>query len=237
MRGTLNKIEPTYTREIPPEGAIQIGHTPQGKPVYKMTLVRGVNEPKIDPATGEQEYRKHPTTAEPLIGRRQLRRVEIEKIFTLEQDGMNNLYMLDYKFPTPEEIAAQERQRAIDAAVPELATALIDAGLTPAELVEAIRRGTATPLQAVTAQQQPQQSPVAPAEPAADEDEDLFDYSEFPKQLSAKKWQLSDGNTVTGTEAQAREAEGSVQLARDIALQQRAEAAEAAAAQSLIPES
>lgn len=158
MRGTLHTIERINCSEAPPEGATQIGfHPTLNRPIYEIEMTVGESDWKyktgedgafLRDANGEKirVYQLHPTTAQPLFARRTLRAVKKKRVFYLENDGQANQYMVDYKPPTAEQIAAAQRAQQVTAmGGGKLGEMLVDAaaarGLSPDEVLQMLLNG------------------------------------------------------------------------------------------------
>lgn len=156
MATTLSPIEKIEVAEKPPKGSRQVGVSPAGKIVWELEEIRGRNEPDIDPETGKQRYEVHPLNLRPLYPRRRLYPQPRKRVFTLEQDGQGNLYMQDFRFPTPEEL--EEKRIADESArlLPTLARMLISQGFTADTLAARLAQG-------VNVAPQPEPEPEGPS--------------------------------------------------------------------------
>jgi len=151
-----------------------------GKVVWQRNLIRAKRRPEIDPATGEQKWQLHPTTAQPLYPRFTLERNEIKQVFTLESDGHANLYVQDYTPPTPEEERRMEMESRANEFKDDLARLAAENGVSAGDLLARIMASTAT-------------------EPAADE---------YPRKAAGVgMWELSNGSKVRGSREDAVKAE------------------------------
>ena len=201
--GTLTKIEPLHAPLKPPRGSRQAGQTPDGRQIWERDVPRSRAVPDIDPATGHQKYRRAATTGEPLYGINKPERYTQHQVFTLESQGNNNVEMIPYCPPTPEELAADDRARKIAAMQPVLAATLVDAGLTPEDLVARLSQAVAPSPVAVVEPEQVVVSVSDQAPPA----------EVFPQDKGGAVWLLSDGNKVRG-EVKAREAQDAINKAK-----------------------
>lgn len=194
MGSALSTLKPLHSQPVPDPSWEVIGVTegPNGKPVYRARSNRARAVPAYD-ENGKRDYAKHGVTGMPLYGKNKPELYTLEETFYLESDGHGNVYKIPYHPPTPEEIAARKRAEAAKQMVPALAEALVDAGLTPEELVARLRAPASTADGSV-------QSPTGDtAEPEV----------EYPRMASPGRWELSNGEIFAGkkAEAQAREAE------------------------------
>lgn len=218
MRGTLAKIQPLHAEKIPPTGAVAAGVSEHGKQLYRLSRRRSRAIPDVND-DGEQKYRRNLTTGEKLYP---LYRPEIyteELLFWLESDGQGNIYMTPYLPPTAEQLAERERNSRIAAMRDEISAALVDAGISPQELIVAAL--------AARAREQEHMAEVVREEEEAElvalEEEKptfLADFSEYPKNVGPGIWDLSDGTRIGGggsnalKRAEAEVEEGQVQLER-----------------------
>lgn len=202
-RGVLRKIEPIHPPMKPPKGAVAAGVTPDGHQLYREHSKRSRSIPDIDEETGQQRQRRHALTGEPLYGIRKPEPYTLTRLYFLEDQGNGNIVKVDYREPTPEEMAAKVRAREIELMKDTLAATMVDSGLSPSELV---RRLTAP----VTA--------AAPAPAAAPEAETLEEEEEeveeeelpqvvYPVHRGGKSWLLSSGDLFNGKKDEATKAE------------------------------
>lgn len=236
MTTTLAKLQPLHPELVPPQGAQPFGVTADGKhQLYKLVTRRSRSVPKLsvkadallkdaranltgdDLAAAEalivkehQEFRKHATTGEPMYGLRQPEIYDNTEIFYLESQGNGNVVKVPYKFPTPEELAAVDRARRVEAMKDTMAEALVDAGVTPETLVQRLSQ-IKEPVMAPAAVAGGQVTP-----PAAD-DVPPVDLSKYPEDLGGGYWRFSNGDKAQMKKDAARETEDRLQAARKAA--------------------
>jgi hypothetical protein len=189
-----------------PEGGVLAGYAPMGLPIYRVKKLVTKNEPRRS-KDGEVEYAKHPTTGEPLYQKRKVEWEYVDGYVVPNQQGNGNLSWDDYTPPTPEEIAAADREKRIAELIPVLGGVLVDNDVTPEQLVAALR---GAPAQAAPA-----------AEPKAEIPPPVRDGEvgsaggpepEFPKALpGVGRWELSNGEVYKGTKIDAIAAEKALQ--------------------------
>lgn len=182
MAGNFPNITPVHAEKIAPEGAEPWGVTPDGRQILRLVTRRTHSVPRIG-SDGKQEWALHPTTAQPIYPLRRHEPYDHVEIFTMESDGHCNVYKEPYTPPTAEQIAAESRQKKVAELMPALAGALVDAGLTPDQLVARLSGAQAV---------------EAPEEAA------------YPIWKGASNWQLSNGETVRGNREKATEAEAAL---------------------------
>lgn len=149
-------------------------------------------------------YRRNPLNGEALVAVNEPDIYDHEELFYLEDEGTGQVRKVHYRFPTPAEIADQERRRKVAAMQAGLAEALVDAGASPADLVAALKATKERPaptegVQAAPAEKDPDAGASSSTEPA-----------EYPVHLGFGKWKLSDGTEFRGKKEDAIEAEGKV---------------------------
>ncbi len=210
MRSVLQGIRAFHPELKPPKGAVPCGITPDGKQLFRMVSKRSRAVPDIDPETGEQRWRKQPNTGEPLYRMNKPERYDLEEVFFLESEGNGNVHKVPYLPPTPEQLAAEERKRAVESMGTSLAEALVDAGISPTEAVA--RLGAA---RSATAPVPPEGEPVradgiaAPTDFVVDDEngppaQALTDY---PVKVAGNRWRLSNGTIFVGKKVDAFKAE------------------------------
>jgi len=207
-RSTLQKIRPLHPEKVPPMGAVPAGATPDGKQLFTLERQRSRAVPDIDPDTGKQRMRHHGVTNEPLYA---LNKPEIyteRLLFFLESQGNGQIQMVPYVPITAEEMAAEQRQQRVEAMKAQLAEALVEADMTPAELVAAAR--------AVGQQEPPLEEVLAPAAIPEPVEGPAVSY---PLDLGGGWYQLSTGDKVQAkkdeVDALEAEAAGLKQRARE----------------------
>ena len=240
MAHNLPKIEPLEPPLIPPSGSVAAGVTPNGQQLYKLDRPRSRAVPKLD-ERGNHAYRKHQVNGEDLYPLYKPELYTEHLLFFMESDHNGNAYMVPFIPPTEEQLAAEERERRIAAMRDELAQALVDADVSPDQLISALRapRDVAIagePVQGTPAHQDLSQpdGPEDDAQPEVEEtDPDEFepDFSVFPKQIGPTTWELSNGETLQGSreqpidKQQARAAEAALQELRFYEVQEAREQA------------
>ena len=202
-RTTLRKVKPIRADMIPPAGSVPAGITPDHRQIYSLTRARSKSVPKVDPKTGERIWRKHPLTGEPLLPVRRAELYSETILFTLEDEKNGNVRQIPYIPETPEELAVAKRKNDIAIARDQLAEALLDSGMTPAEFIAKL--GGKRPVAPAPAPEAPKATPI--------------DDTEYPVMVSPGRWKLSNGAVMQGKKADAVEAEEAVQEAKAAAAQ------------------
>lgn len=206
MPGTLMPIKKLNVEIIPPEGAKFFGTTPGGLPIYEQKIVRaGPAEPKLD-KDGKEVWVKHFATGEPLYQRFIKKPVERIRYIVPDQQGNGNLFWNEYRFPTPEEAAAKEREKKIAAMRDRLPELLVDKGIDLDNFLSALMaepKGVAAGEAAQAA---------GPAHKGGEVGlprgtKSSVPLEIFPKFLGGKTWQLRDGSKVEGTRREAVKAQ------------------------------
>lgn len=185
MKGVLQKIKPMHAALIPPDGAEPQGIIVRGQQLFRQIRRMARSIPLV--RDGVRVFAKNPMTAEPLYPKRTHEMYDQEQLYTLESQGNFNVEKVPYRFPTPDELAAEKRAAAIkEMGGGQLGEALVDMGLTPQELIQRLMGGTATA--------------TAVAEPTPEVG--------YPHPTDkAGIWALSNGETMKGTKREAQEAE------------------------------
>lgn len=178
-------------------------------------------------------WARHFQTDQKLYPRNDHEVIWIERTFFVESDGMGNQYKHFYNPPTPEQIAAIERDGKIDSFMRELAGMAVDAGMTAEELLAASMAGTAV----VPQESASDDDFIAP--PGADEDDSAgqardidddppsngaapADDVDYPVHRGFGSWELSNG-TVTDQGVKKEEA---IKLEEEIQAARSAQAAQ-----------
>src|SRR3990167_8652769 len=167
-RRVMQKIKPFHPPEAfkPPPGAVAAGVTPDGKQLYRWTVKKDRSVPRLveTPEAKEREavlraegkssaeigrimtdegfrqYRKNQMTGELAYPLNRAERYEEEQLFYIESQGNGNNSLVRYTPPTPAEIAAQYRRQQVERmGGGKLGELLVDEGLSPEDLVSAIR--------------------------------------------------------------------------------------------------
>jgi len=194
MKAMLNKVKPLKTDLIPPEGSMPAGVTADGQHQLWKRPIKRVRTQVVKDEKG-QEVWKHLPNGEPTVRKRTATVEDGEELFYLRDQGNGNVEKVRYRFPTDEEVAAAKRRQKIAAMQPALAEALVDAGVSPTELLERLRQ---------PAPKAP--APKAPVPPVVEDD--------FPIDLGEGRWKLSNGQEMEGNEDQALAQEIAVGEAR-----------------------
>jgi hypothetical protein len=197
-RSVLDRVKPIKSDLIPPAGSTTYGTTPDGRIIYQRTMQRGRAVPKLD-AEGNRVWRKHPLTGEPLLPVNQGEVYEATDLFTLLDQLNGNVEMVPYHVPTAEELAAETRVKKVVAMKDQLAEALVDAGVDPANLLadlKALAVPAATPIVPAAAMTEP---PVP---------------SLYPMAKGGGWYLLSNGTKMQGSEEAAQEAEAAIAEAK-----------------------
>lgn len=200
MKGVLTKVKPLHAPLIPPDGAVAQNIVVRGgQQLYKMVrrMARSVPMFKLNKeGVEERVYAKNPMTAEPLYAKRKHEMYDEEQLFTLESQGNGNVEKIPYKFPTPEEIAAEEREKKIAAmGGGTLGAALVDMNVTPEELIARLMGPGPSP------------SPIAEPETVPGEELPVFPH---PIEGKTNRWLLSNGEAMKGTKVEAIDAEAAL---------------------------
>jgi len=215
MRRALDSIPPIKSDLLPPVDALAAGVTRDGRQLYRRVKQIVTTEPKINPATGEQQWRINQMGQQTVAVRKVTSVTPTEELFYLENEGNGNVRKIPYRHPTPDELAASEREKKIAAmGGGSLAAALVDAGISPQEAIARLVGAKTAP---ETASPQTATSP----KPAAEV---------FPKFLGGGWYVLSTGLKFQGKQADAEAAEA------EVTDDERAAAAEAKANAEATPE-
>jgi len=223
MKDVLQSIEPIEARMKPPVGAVAAGTTPDGRQVYRLTGKRSKSQPKLNDE-GDQIWRKHPLTGEPLIPLREPVIYDHEELFILEDQGNGNVEKVPYQPPTDAERAAGERAAKIAAmGGGALGEAMVDAGLSnPAEVINLLKARQAAPFVApapmvggvpVTTTGSTPPTSTGSATPAMSADE----LAKYPVKIGGGWWKFSNGTRAQASEDAALQTEIDVQAARKTA--------------------
>ena len=210
MKGVLQKIPPLHAPLIPPMGSVPAGLTPDGlHQLFKLDRPRSTSEPDKDAETGQQRYRRHATTGEPMIKVRKPVLYVEHLLFYLESQGNGNNVMVPYVPPTDQELAKAARDRKVAAMKEGLAEALVDAGYQPHEVLAALQQGAGLP----------QASDAGPEAPEATVQQ-VKEPETYPKDMGGGGWWLlSNGEKFHGKEDAALSAEKEVLEVRAAASQ------------------
>lgn len=206
MPATLKRVEPLHAPIVPPQGAVAAGITPDGRQLYTLKRPRSRSVPRKDPNTGQEMWRKHQTTGEPMYQLRRPEHYEETLLFTIESEGNGNNRMTPFRWPTDEEKAEVARKVAIEQMQGGLAAALVDRGFTPEKLLDAIAAldrpvvGTPVPVSAAV------QTVATVSEVPAELEAPVL----YPaKDPNSNWWTLSNKQRVQG-EKLARESEARI---------------------------
>jgi hypothetical protein len=194
MKAMLNKVKPLKTDLIPPEGSMPAGVTADGLHQLWKRPRKRVRTQVVKDEKGEDVWKRLPN-GEPTVRKRTATVEDYEQLFYQLDQGNGNVQVIEYRFPTDDEVAAAKRRQKIAAMQPALAEALVDAGVSPTELLERLRQPRASA-----------PAPKAPAPPVVEED--------FPVDLGDGRWKLSNGQEMEGNEDQALAQEIAVGEAR-----------------------
>lgn len=184
MSITLQPIRPFHPQFNPDPDWKRLGLTPTGHQLFEETTKRSRAVPDIDPATGERRHRLHPTTGEPLYPRNKPQPYDHVRTFYLESQGNGNIVKIDWREPTPKEIAAVEREEGIKAMIPNLSATLYDADIKLEDLVAAMKMiaqatkgelpDEAPPAESEAPEPPPRTEEVVPPPPTTSEARALF---------------------------------------------------------------
>lgn len=210
---TLAKVKPVHAELIPPQGARATGVTPDGKQLYTITRKRSRPVPRTEIVPGldgipieRQVWRKNQMTGEPLYPVNRPQVYEETILFYLESQGNNNVELHPYIPPSAEQLAREERARRVAEMREGLAEALVDAGLTPAELLARIKQpdsGSITVADLpVTLTDETNTVTTAPV-----------DLVEYPVYMPPGRWQFSNGRILKCKKEEAVAIEAELQAA------------------------
>ncbi len=110
---------------------------------------------KVD---GERVWKTNPMNGELLYKMNKPEHYIHERMFYSESDGQGNQVKVDWAPPTEDQIAALQHEKAVAEMVPALASALVDEGLSAAEIVARLKAPAPEPAAIPVAQ-------LAPTEP------------------------------------------------------------------------
>jgi hypothetical protein len=217
-RGALQALPRLHVPIMPPalrdgSRAPQVGTTVTGLPIYEVDYLYTENVPQLDD-DGKPRYSKNPTNGEPIVMRRKIINAGWRKKFVVpNEEGNGNLSWITYTPPTEEEIAKAKRQTKIEQMTPELSAALVDAGMTPAELLRLLSSQKVEPIEPPPPPASPPAQHPAPAgtEPPAAEGEKDGEEVSYPKALpGVARWELSNRTVFKGSRADAEEAQATI---------------------------
>jgi hypothetical protein len=171
-----------------------MGTLPDGRPIYKKTIVRaGPHEPKLDP-DGQPMYGKNPITGDRIYEKYTRKAMTITLYVVPNNQGNGNLTWDQYFFPTQAELQARARREKIELTKDQLAEALVDGDLNISDLITMVRTGRmAAPTIPAAATEEPAVVDGGPTDEVPE--------GEFPKAQGGGVWLLSDGNKVRGKAA------------------------------------
>lgn len=197
---TLNRIAPLHPSTlVPPSGSVPIGTTPDGKQLYRLVTRRSRAVPDKDPVTGEQRWRTN-LMGEKILPLFKSEFYNKEEIFWLHSQGNGNVEHIPFYPPSPEEVQQAKRRHDMAQMGDALTGAFVDAGYTPADLVEMLKARKAADAPK-TEPESPVTGPDLSPEPEA---------VTYPVHQGGRWWQLSDGQRFGGTRADAEAAEKKV---------------------------
>ena len=144
MTRSMQAIVPQHATLTPPEGSVPAGQTPEGIPLHRLTQMRSRSVPDLD-KNGKQRWALHPQNNMPLIPLRKPEIYEFTRLFYQESDGQFNVSLVDYKFPTKEELAAEKRTLDVAEMKDSFAEAMVDEGISPAAFLAALKSARGEP--------------------------------------------------------------------------------------------
>ena len=243
MSGVLQKIPKIHAQLVPPQNAVMRGTTPDGKQLWYEEIPMSRSVPRIIPGSvtpenpkGVQEWKKN-LAGEGIYPLRQREDYIWRRLYFLESQGNNNVQKVDYVPKTEEQLAAEEKARMVEAMEHALPAALVEAGLTAADLPRILQAGQAqVPVEVDEPEAvEPVAAPVVTettaevedvAEPEAVVEAPVVEPEEkpihYPVPTGGGWWKLSDGTKIQGKKSKAVKAE---RLAKKAVLEARAEAA------------
>jgi hypothetical protein len=207
MPKVLTKIKPLHPQLIPPNGAEVFGVTPDGKQLYRLVHPMARSVPDIDPETGEQAWRRHGVTNEPLVAKRKPEIYENVRVFYLESEGNGNVRMIPWAPPSPKELADAARRLRLVEVQEELVEGLVDSGISPAQLLQAAK-------DVIGAERGLPEAQPATTSPTIDPGEPPQPPGKWPKNVAPKLWQLSDGTKFKGFKVEAVKAQAQLERAQ-----------------------
>ena len=227
----LTRIKPTHAELIPPLGAVAAGVTPDGKQLYTLTRKRSRPIPRMEIVPGpdgvpieRQVWRKNQMTGEPLYAVFKREDFEETILFYLESQGNNNVEIHPYVPPSAEQLAREDRTRRIAEMREGLAEALVDAGLTPAELLARVAKPTVPAVSAEPSTTTFADVPITLTDETNTVTSAPVDPTVYPLYMPPGRWKLSSGAIVKCKKDEAELMETELQLA---ALEARENAASA----------
>lgn len=222
MPDVLTRIKPMHGPIVPQENWRMAGMTPDGRQLFTEHFRMNKAVPDYEGMTTEEilkameikdpvarakvldpskrRWRKHPLNAEPLVPMNRRRDVDVERTFYVISQGNFNCEKQFYTPPTEAEIQAAQREGRIESVLRKLAEGLVDKGshLTDDQLVARMLSGGAV-LESREAYEKQF------AEPGQDV---VIDDTKYPLdigkgKMKGKKWRLSNGTEIEGTEDEA----------------------------------
>lgn len=198
-----DRVAPLHANLTPPAGAVPAGVTHTGKQLFKLKRTMARSVPRLD-EDGKQMFRVNPTTGEALPGMPKLRKPEIyeeEQLFYLESDGHNNVHKVMWTPPSEEELRRAQRRQQVASVKDQLAEILVDEGITPQDLVAAIRGGKVLQDAPVTEDAPPELAAAGEDAETVDDAETEtveVDFGAYPKYVKVGTWELCNGEQVGG---------------------------------------
>lgn len=203
MRATFSRMQKFNPELVPPSGAVPFGVTSWGAQLYRMVTPKSRGVPDIDPATGEQRWRKNQMTGEPLYPVNKPELYDEVRVFYLRSGGNGNIQLRDWAPPSAEAVARAQKSQRVAEMNDKMAEALVESGMEPAELLAILKsRSTAS---------------TVPPSPISTVNVGATTTGEFPMMYAPGRWELSNGMKMQGKREAAEEAETAVQAARAIA--------------------
>lgn len=236
MSNTLTQIRPMHGPIIPEESWQMCGMTPDGRQLFTEHFRTNKAVPDYEGLTTEEilkaqeikdpiarakildpskrRWRKHPLNAEPLVPMNRRRDIVVERTFYVISQGNYNCEKQFYIPPSKEELEAAQREGKIGSVLRKLAEGLVDKAshLTADQIVARMMAGGAV----VESREAYETAFHEPGQ------EVVIDDTKYPLDVGkakakGKKWRLSNGTEMDGTEDEAVAMELQVLETREVA--------------------
>lgn len=134
----LQQLPGVYAEPIPPEGSRVVGQLPSGQILFEREVVEHIGKEQVV-INGVEQWKKHPTTGEPITPVMKNRFQTRTQRFVLHRGRNACNTIVEVVPPSPEETAHMERLRAINETKERLAEALVDNGVSIDALIGALK--------------------------------------------------------------------------------------------------
>jgi hypothetical protein len=129
-------------KPIPPQGSKIVGQHEDGRPIYELREKTQIGK-RIKKVNGEEVWKKHQTTGEPMYPVYERIMGEKVRVFVLEPQHNGNVLINENFQQNAEDKAREEERNRIAAFQSELAAAAIKRGLSAEDVLEQLAQLTA----------------------------------------------------------------------------------------------